>query len=160
MMLVADSRSPVEIVGQFLTTAPVDLDGMAAGLGLRVFYDSNAPDSEAGRIQREGGRYAITVNGRDAPRRRRFTLAHEIAHYVLHRDLIGDGIVDSPLYRSGLPDTIESQANSYAASLLMPAALVRGHWRGGNRSVVQLADIFDVSYEAMKIRLQSLGYGA
>jgi Zn-dependent peptidase ImmA (M78 family) len=32
------------------------------------------------------------------PNRQRFTLAHEIAHYVLHRDLVENGIVDDTMY--------------------------------------------------------------
>ena len=47
--------------------------------------------------------YAIFVNKGDRYKtRQRFTIAHKIAHFILHREAIGDGIVDDALYRSGL----------------------------------------------------------
>lgn len=85
------------------------------------------------------------------------TLAHEISHYLLHREFIGDAIEDNALYRSALGDRIEIEANQQAARMLMPAALVRGVYNAGLRSLIGLAFAFQVSGEAMKIRLERLG---
>lgn len=104
--------------------------------------------------------YTIHVNIEDSPPRQRFTIAHEIAHYILHRDLIGDGITDDPLYRSSLGQWYERQANKMAADILMPHQLVRSVYRGGVRGLAPLARAFDVSMDAMRIRLQELGLGA
>lgn len=151
---------PVEIVSRFLNSAPVDLDGMARALGLEVEDHWFDETDIAGMIGRAGRTYRISLNHMDNPRRKRFTLAHEIAHYILHRDLIGDGITDRGLYRSRLSDTVERQANRYAANLLMPAALVRASWWEGDRSLSGMAARFNVSEEAARIRLKELGYGA
>ena len=151
---------PVEIVSRFLNSAPVDLDGMARALGLVVEERWFDEADTAGMIERAGRTYRISLNHMDSPRRKRFTLAHEIAHYILHRDLIGDGITDRGLYRSRLSDTIERQANRYAANLLMPSGLVRAAWREGDCSVAGMAARFNVSEEAARIRLSELGYGA
>lgn len=78
---------------------------MAEALGLTVNMDASLPRNISGRIVRGGnGRagYYIKVNGAHSPYRKRFTLAHEIAHHLLHRDQIGDGIEDNALYRSRL----------------------------------------------------------
>jgi Zn-dependent peptidase ImmA (M78 family) len=158
---VQQGTLPVEVVGRFLNKAPVDLLAIAQALGLQVetvWFDED--HDAAGKIERSGQTYTVSINALDNARRQRFTLAHEIAHYVLHRDLIGDGITDRGLYRSRLSDAIETQANRYAANLLMPAALVRTAWRDGNRSLTGVAELFNVSTEAARIRLQELGLGA
>jgi len=106
-----------------------------------------------------GKSYAISVNGAHSENRKRFTLAHEIAHFILHKDLMQGGITDNEMYRSGLSDQVEFEANRLAAELLMPATLVKSFWRSGMCSVVQLASKFGASEEAMRIRLKQLGYG-
>src|SRR5690606_2956370 len=102
------------------------------------------------------GGYRITINGRHPHTRQRFTLAHEIAHFILHRPLIGDGIVDDALYRSSKGDDVEREANRYAAAILMPAPLVRKKYREGLRSFAGIAEAFDVSYEVAEIRVREL----
>ena len=59
------------------------------------------------------------------PGRLRFTLAHELGHYMLHREKVGaDGIEcgtgDMLRYDSGYTER-EEEANAFAACLLMPA---------------------------------------
>jgi Zn-dependent peptidase ImmA (M78 family) len=119
----------------------------------------------AGRIVRENpvrspAGYSIFINHADPIRRKRFTLAHELGHYMLHRDLIGDGLIDDAMYRSKLGEWYERQANRWAADILMPAAIVRGLFRGGMRSLAHLSDQLDVSEDAIRIRLIELSLGA
>jgi Zn-dependent peptidase ImmA (M78 family) len=59
--------------------------------------------------------YSIYINSSDPPRRQRFTLAHEIDHFVRHRDLLGDGLIDDGMYRSKLGAEYERRANRLAA---------------------------------------------
>lgn len=133
---------------------PVNVVGLAHRLGVRVF-DTPWPDHISGKIQRDkerGGEsgYAIFVNKAHPETRKRFTIAHEIAHYVLHEDQIGDGIFDDALYRSGLPERIEAQANGLAADILMPWSVLQQHL---GKNPKQLAEMFNVSESAMNIRL-------
>jgi hypothetical protein len=71
--------------------------------------------------------------------RYRFTLAHEIGHWELHRDLLTDArqlglpgdLTSTPSLicrKSEAKKPIEWQADRFAADLLMPAALVRNEW--------------------------------
>src|SRR3546814_9683341 len=69
--------------------------------------------------------FAIYVNGSHPRVRRRFSIAHEIAHFALHRNLIGDGVTDDAMYRSNLSSAVEVQANRMAADILMPWHLIR-----------------------------------
>jgi IrrE N-terminal-like domain len=66
-------------------------------------------------------RWGIYVNQNGSPRRRRFTAAHELGHYLVHRKKYPDGLrcdeaaVDG---RNGVE--IEREANDFASTLLMP----------------------------------------
>lgn len=140
--------------------APVRLSAIANALGLKVIA-TTLPNGISGEIRPDpenAGLYIIKVNRNDSARRQRFTVAHEIGHFLLHRDEIGDGITDDVLYRSSLSDRREAQANRMAADLLMPQNLV-DEWMDRARTLKVdnvigfLADKFNVSEAAMKIRL-------
>ena len=97
---------------------------------------------------------------RDAsPNRERFTMAHEIGHYVLHRDLIREDVVDDAMYRSALSDEYERQADRFAGQVLLPAQTVRETYKR-TKALSILAQLFDVSDAALRIRLSELGLGA
>ena len=149
------------VIARHTQDAPVSVEAIARDLGLSVYQDPRMPQEIAGKIVREDrgspAGFSIYINANDPPRRRRFTLAHEIAHFVLHRDLIGDGLIDDGLYRSKLGGAYERQANRMAANMLMPPALLRGFFRGGTTKIAPLAREFDVSADAMRIRLEDLG---
>ncbi len=136
---------------------PVDITGIAAVLGLKVWESKSLPLGIAGKLFRDeqnGGesRYSIVVRSDDPLVRKRFTVAHEIAHYLLHRHLFKRELIDDALYRSTLSTPIEAQANAFAADLLMPRHLLR---QFEDKSVEELASLFQVSEEAMSIRLES-----
>lgn len=147
-------------VGEFLQSAPVRLSAIAQALGVKVL-STTLPSGISGEIRPDPdalGRFVIRVNKSDSARRQRFTVAHEIGHFLLHRDQIGDGIRDDVLYRSELSDWREAQANRMAADLLMPDSLVKEWLRYAEtlkveNTVAFLSDKFNVSEAAMKIRL-------
>jgi Zn-dependent peptidase ImmA (M78 family) len=116
----------------------------------------------SGQIWKENSSYIIRVNRNEARERQRFTIAHELAHYLLHRDVIDnspDGITDNVLYRSGAPERIEYEANRLAADLVMPMGLIEKRLKddfGGvvtEATIESLAASFEVSKAAMEIRL-------
>lgn len=139
---------------------PVKLSTIATALGLSV-KAATLPVGISGEIRPSIGnpnKFIIKVNRHDSDRRQRFTVAHEIGHYLLHKDQIGSGIEDDVLYRSSLSDRREAEANRMAADILMPmelidAALERAEALGIEDVASYLADEFEVSETAMKIRL-------
>jgi Zn-dependent peptidase ImmA (M78 family) len=146
------------IISKFQQTVPVQVIPVATEFGLKVYNSNIWGDEISGMIVRDaerGGKsgYAIYVNGKHAPVRRRFTIAHEIGHYVLHRSLIGDGVQDDALYRSKLSGAIEAEANRFAADLLMPWNLINQEMAAGTSTVEDLAREFGVSKSSMSIRL-------
>jgi Zn-dependent peptidase ImmA (M78 family) len=116
------------------------------------------PADISGMIKRDevhGGPagFSIIVNKKHPRVRQRFTVAHEIAHFLLHRDKIGNGLKDNALLRSGLSTIEEVQANKLAAKILMPFHLLDVEMKAGTRTVRELAAKFEVSPQAMSIRL-------
>ncbi|WP_225768501.1 ImmA/IrrE family metallo-endopeptidase [Inquilinus sp. Marseille-Q2685] len=151
-MLMIDK---MEIIKRHQNSAPVDVFAIAKDLGLSVYLFDDWPDDLSGVIAKDSespGGYLIGVNGKHARTRQRFTVAHEIAHFVLHEELIGDGLTEDALYRSRLSNSIEAQANRMAADILMPWKLINQvpppEW-----SVKDLARRMGVSPSSMAIRL-------
>lgn len=141
---------------------PVKLSSIAKDFGLTVL-SATLPVGISGEIRpsTDIGSFVIKVNRHDDARRQRFTVAHEMAHFLLHRDYIGNGLSDDALYRSYLSDAKEAQANRLAADILMPRNLIKSELArlGGEATestVSRLADMFDVSVAAMQIRLDGM----
>lgn len=136
----------------------VDLQRIAESKGLKI-YSAQLPKSISGMLvhrpeyKTESG-FVIFTESREPAVRQRFTAAHEIGHFDLHRDLIGTRIRDNYLLRSdGLSSRGEVEANKYAADLLMPYDLIDEAMAQGIRSPRELAKAFGVSEIAMAIRL-------
>lgn len=153
-----------QILDRYLSEYPVKLGGLANELGVAIKI-SSLSTGMSGQIKREGEQYVIRVNRHEARERQRFTIAHELSHFLLHRAVIDstpDGIRDNVLYRSGESERIEYEANRLAADIVMPMALVEEALRSDFGGVVteatieSLASRFKVSKAAMEVRLSTL----
>lgn len=149
-----------DVVKRFTAEHPVKVGELAQTLGIDVFR-SPLPPSISGMIrpgQPGAAAYEIRVNKYEVPERQRFTLAHEIAHFLLHKADIRSGVIDSVMYRSALTSRKEAEANRLAADIVMPMAAVRKELStlGGVATedvARELAVRFKVSLPAMRVRL-------
>ena len=138
---------------------PVDIQAIIREVGVE-YTELPKPESISGLIEVYGGGYRIVVNSNHSLARRRFTAAHELGHYVYHRDLIGDGIVDDAAYRSErigqynskIGREYETQANRFAAIILMPTMLL-DQMQAKRVPVPEMARQLQVSEQALRIRL-------
>ncbi len=158
-------KSDISIVARHLQTAPVDLEAIFRDLGIR--YEREFMSGASGSIARDGNVFVVTVNALESENRQRFTAAHELAHYLLHRDLLGDGKrmhrhIDS-LYDGGeqsgnviFKRSHEVEANRIAAQIVMPKKLIEAKF-AETPDAGALATQFGVSKAAMDIRLKTLG---
>jgi hypothetical protein len=112
------------------------------------------------RIAMAGERAVITVSTtvRD-PRRRRFSVAHELGHLEMHRTEGGLALcasADIDDWQSPRADAVrEQEANQFAAALLLPERFFRPLCRKREPSldlIAELADRFDVSLTATALR--------
>ncbi|MCP3850626.1 MAG: ImmA/IrrE family metallo-endopeptidase [Gammaproteobacteria bacterium] len=140
----------------YLSSIPVDVSRIAYDLGIAVVTLMDLED-HTGFIKCKNDKYIIGVNANMHPNRQRFTIAHELAHYFLHKELInGDGIIEDTLYRSFKPDINEREANRLAGEILMPHSFVNSFWVDpdfSRISVKEFASRFQVSEQAMSIQL-------
>jgi Zn-dependent peptidase ImmA (M78 family) len=124
---------------------PIRLSKLCRKLGIEICH-SKARHID-GTLFIHGDRKIILVSTALPYERRRFTVAHELGHYVLGHQAAFS--LDSP--ESWVPRE-EQAANVFAAELLMPkTALQSIHYK---HDIKQLAQIFGVSPLAMQIRLE------
>lgn len=137
-----------------LTSPPVDVEGVAVDHGLKVRYVARTGGFE-GRLVRD--RMVIEVNRHHHRHKQRFTIAHEIGHFVLAHSPVFNSYDDRSIAD---PNRInERQANAFASDLLIPEPWVRQRWsevRRSERPIDKIAECFDVSSEAMYYRLADL----
>lgn len=137
------------------TTGPVP-EGVVSELpGVEVRYATGRDAPVSGLCKWEKGRYLIVVNGLEPLGRQRFSLAHELKH-----------VLDYPFVATlypALPGMTAAQRGElvcdyFAACLLMPRSWVKRAWCNDRiQEVAQLARRFDVSVQAMQVRLTALG---
>lgn len=150
----------LEIVKKYMQDIPVKLGALASDLGLEVFKSPLKPGI-SGLIEPSESAlsgYRIKINRHESVERQRFTLAHEIAHFLLHRELIRGGVVDNTMYRSNLSSRHEIEANKLASMIIMPDRAVEALKReladvSTEERISRMATALRVSEPAMRIKL-------
>ena len=149
---------------------PVAIEVLAHRLNVAIQSEALG-DNVAGMLVVEGNRGAIGYNSTHALVRQRFTIAHEISHYLLHvrKNQKSQLFIDRHLtfrrdgYSAGGVDFEEVEANQFGAALLMPRSLVRQEIKRSDldlddeEAIIFLAKRFHVSTAAMSNRLSNLG---
>ena len=145
-----------------ITNPPIDVEAIAEKLDFIVIpYDLGAETSAVLFIHE--GTKAIGVNKNHAPVRRRFSVAHELGHFLSgHEDYPekGEGEklrVEGQSEMANQHEDVEREANAFAAELLMPEGMLKAAIaREGRLDASALAKIFDVSEQALWIQLVNL----
>jgi Zn-dependent peptidase ImmA (M78 family) len=153
-----------------IKSPPTPVEKIAKELHVQVRF---APfdDELSGMIYIKEGVPIIGVNSLHHPNRQRFTIAHELGHFELHRQMITSAIhVDKnfpALNRDSKSATgteqIEIQANQFAAELLMPRALIEQELARKQYDIdddgpmEELAKKFRVSKQALEYRIRTRG---
>jgi len=143
------------------TVPPFDSLKIANMMDIEVFTTNfGAEDGEdvSGSVIIEDERPVIYVAKRHPRVRQRFTIAHELGHVALgHLDgRDGELIDDAKRIRSVMWNKEEREANAFAMELLMPIWGVREAIAAGIRTIDELSILFDVSQQAMSIRIERL----
>lgn len=127
---------------------PLDIFQLAAALGISVVKHPLA-EGMSGYFKSENGDWQIGVNSLHHPNRQRFTVAHELGHYFLHRDKgpFEDGLLFRKEYQR---NSREREANEFAALLLMPTNEFRHAIKSEN--LADVAAKFGVSKQAAEFR--------
>ena len=148
----------------FQQHSPTDVKSLCEKVGV-VCEGKILSDNFSGYIERLSEfKYKIVYNLMHPDVRQRFTIAHELGHFYLHRDILGKGTGDTKAYRSDVPghknknitNIHEREANSFAADLLMPRKNII-KLKAEGKTFEDIQAILDVSPQALEFRLRNLG---
>lgn len=123
---------------------------------IEIKHEVLSPDV-SGKLENKKGIWILTVNSNHPSVRQRYTLCHELGHYLNHRNSV-KSFEDTVFFRSNQKSSMEYMADQFAAQLLMPENEITTLLSNGVNTVKEMAQKFDVSLDAMKYRLEQLGY--
>lgn len=154
-------REALEITKKYWNEVPVDVFGLAKALGLGPLRKPLI-NSISGMIRKGNCGWEIVYNMSHPRVRQRFTVAHEIGHFIYHRSLLEQGVSDTLAYRADdheLPNAKiqrehEWQANNFAANLLVPSHWLKAAQAAGITDIRDLARKFEVSDTVMRIKMR------
>lgn len=150
-----------------ITRAPIDPEMIAEHLGIEIHYEPFEGEISGCLLRDKDGGAIIGINSTHHEHRQRFTIAHEIGHYILHK---GEAtFIDRKFNRinfrggsSASTDQLEEiEANKFAGELLMPEEFI-------SKDIMELDDTerddfldelakkYKVSNQALAIRLVNL----
>lgn len=155
---------------------PVPVESIARSLGAEVRYQPGDDDLSGFLLRDHKQQEAVIgVNSSHHLNRQRFTIAHEIGHFLLHEwegvhvdaNDRGFQIKRRDEKSSTGTDIDEQEANLFAAELLMPAKFLEDDMVKVKKidllsddlgSFAELAEKYGVSTQALTFRLSNLGY--
>ena len=160
---------------QNITSLPVPVKKIIKNLNIDL-KEEDFEDDLSGALVIKQGAAKMGINSKHSTVRKRFTMAHELGHYILHVDKDSNGndiFVDNALvmFRKGggslsnLEYRKEREANNFAASLLMPEKFVvkefqktlkENQFKSDDEIISILASKFKVSESAMTFRAMNL----
>ena len=143
-----------------VSVLPIDLNKILMHLGINLLPHS-FPEKVSAILLKENNMFVVGVNSSHHPHRQRFSIAHEIGHYMLGH--YRDNFVDNEDISEGRYDPFdtehnkvqEQEANYFAGELLMPSDMLKRDF-DKLRNVEEIAKLYNVSKEALWIRLLKL----
>ena len=159
------SQYATELLNKHWSGFPIDPWIIADREGLQVRQSYTLPEGVAGVIARESASSPLImlVNGHDSRKKRRFTVAHELGHYIMLKERGGLscrlGFVEDreDLSILNASRSAEVFANQFAAELLMPITALKV-WYNCGTSITTIQHLLDVPKYVLRERYISLGW--
>ncbi|MCG6391419.1 ImmA/IrrE family metallo-endopeptidase [Vibrio fluvialis] len=141
-----------------IATSPLDVSSLTRVLGIKMLLEP-MDGEESGSLTKDKktGQWVMKVNSLHHFNRQRFTIAHELGHFIKH-SMQSENFEDASFFRNGEINKMESEANLFAAELLMPEDEYHDFVKNTSKKVDDIAQHFLVSSMAVRIRAKQLGY--
>lgn len=149
------------------TESRIDIIKIANLLGIKVFSTKEISMPSFIAYDKETNSYEIYVNANEFRERQRFSIAHEIAHFIQHKEKIQEfGYVGRQNIYS-LSAKEEKEADNLAGNILMPLNCIKKYLEENKidentkieeTSIKKIAKEFEVSLPVAAIRLRDMGY--
>ena len=160
-MISGNIANAIEIVSSFIKCRyPVDIESICKELGIKI--KDNYPLDKDGYLICQNGKKIILINSQITNRhRKRFIIAHELGHFLLHRDQLYSCDHISDATQQNINTQVqEKEANAFATELLIPQCELKKHIPVAPitfDSIFDIARVFDVSvtHAAMQAILSS-----
>lgn len=153
--------SPIKILDELGVTAPEDIDVEAIAQYFGATVIPQRLHGSAARILGLGDRAFITVDSESPRARQRFSVAHELGHWMIDRGkLSGFVCTEKNLLADWSGDNPEWRANRFAADLLMPTRMFAPAAKNRDMTLDTVRDLcsrFETSLTATAIRLVENG---
>ncbi len=138
-----------------ITQAPVEVDTVAKVLGFKV-VPFDFPNERKGMVVIENDIKAIGVNKGHPNTLQRYTVAHELGHYLNGHGHFENELIDDETRFHDHHFQQEREADLFAAELLMPKDFLEKDLAEIGLDIPKLLEKYQVSEQAMWIRLTSL----
>lgn len=140
-----------------ISEPPVDLHKIVAAHGIQYIEVEDFPDTVDALIIEDGTKTYAAVNAKQHLHRQRFSVAHELGHYFLHRDVVLEDpvTIDNPPGEDWAPggkNPAETEADIFAGELLVPLEFLK---KFHSKSLEELSKVFLVSQHVVSIALTS-----
>lgn len=140
---------------------PIDVFEVAKQLDIEVLRLPLEDGTDGLLVKRDAnGKFQAVIDAGARAHRARFTLAHEIGHFIKDYQEPSQDVVGIVQRRNEMSSTGEDPdevwANRFAANLLMPDNIVNLLW-ADNVPAEEIADMLDVSMSSFGHKLESLG---
>ncbi|MCL1891992.1 MAG: ImmA/IrrE family metallo-endopeptidase [Alphaproteobacteria bacterium] len=142
-----------------IKTDPLDIASVVEKIFGIKLIKKDLGKSASGFLEQIDNQWCIYINQYESEQRQRFTIAHELGHYVKHREKYANGRFQHDLifFRDENTNPDEREANDFASNLLMPETIVNDCIKRGENTVKKLADKFNLSTPAVRYRAYKLG---
>lgn len=160
MAIVNPAQRAESLIGELCISSAgdIDVEAIAFDSGIEVIYES-LHGCEATLVG-FGSKAIATVSPSSSRGRERFSVAHEIGHWHLHRGKSFRCRVDDIVQNYSADIRLEKEADDFASHLLMPTAIfqpaIKATNRPGLNDLAEIANTFEVSLQAVSIRLATL----
>ena len=143
------------LINNDMYNIPVDPVKIAKTYDIEVYEgELNNKIAGATRYSKEKGTFEILVNKNDPKTKQRFTIAEELGFYILYKDKIKDEEIHINLIDKEIDD--EKEVEYFAGALLINKKLLENVYNT-NSTILELAEMFNVSVSSMTLRLNTLG---
>ncbi len=145
----------------FIIDYEVDIERIVENQGIKLVRDYDMESSMSGMLTKDKtlDLWVITVNGKHHIKRQRFTIAHEFAHFCLHKDEKGSFVDEEIYFRKDHESSIEFNADRFASEILMPKNLfIKAVTKDNIKKIKELSDRFNVSTMAITLRAEKLDF--
>lgn len=154
-------RSPQTLFQELGITEPEDIKVEAIAQYCRASVRYKALEGCEARITGYGDRAIISVNKLSRRERQRFSIGHELGHWMSDQGSIAFSCAEKVFATEWTTNSPERRANRYSADLLLPDFMFRPLAKGREitfATVRDLATVFQTSLIASTIRLVETGW--